>query len=150
MKDVHEAVRQRCKGAVVTRCRRSNCRLVTGDLEPDRLTIVDVDRHLSDPPEGIKKPDYYVFVTNGGIRSIVAEMKDGRGHASDADQIRAGAFQVEQLLSGFPQVRFVPLLVHQSMNAFERRELHRRKVSFRGKPYSVMTCRCGTRLSTQF
>jgi len=149
MSDVHEAVRQRCKGAVVTRCRRSNCRLDTGDLERDRLTIVDVDQYLPDPPDRTKKPDYYVFVTNEVIRSIVGEMKDGKGHASDADQIRAGARQVDELLSDFPQVRFVPLLVHRSMNAIERRELDRRKVSFRGKAYSVVTCRCGRQLSTQ-
>jgi len=78
------------------------------------------------------------------------EMKDGKGHASDADQIRAGALQVDALLSDFPQVRFVPLLVHRSMNSIERRALDRRRVSFRGRAYPVVTCRCGSELSTQW
>jgi hypothetical protein len=147
MNGVHQAVRQRCKGALVTTCRCGRCRLETGDLDRDRLTIVDVDRHLPDPPEGTKKPDYYVLVSNDGVYVVVVEMKDGRGQASNVDQIRAGAEQVAELLSGFPDVRFLPLLVSQSMNAIERRALDRKKVVFRGKRFSVVTCRCGTRLS---
>jgi hypothetical protein len=150
MSNIHDEVRSKCAGSIVTSCRKGNCRLDTRDLPRDGTTIVDVDQYLVSLPEGEKKPDFFVFVTNGPTHAAVVEMKDGRAHAADAEQIQAGADQMDRLVEDFRGVEFLPLLVHQRIKPIERKALGRRKVRFRGTNYRVQTCRCGDSLSRQF
>jgi len=149
MSNLHETVRERCAGAITSRCRKGNCRLATDDLPRGQTTIVDVDRYLPKLPDGEKKPDFFVFVTQHGTCAVVVEMKDGRASAADAEQLQAGAVHVDRLLQDFHEIALLPLLVHKSISAIEVRALSRRKVRFRGRSSGIQTCRCGDRLSRQ-
>jgi len=149
MSNLHETVRERCADAIAHRCRKGNCRLVTDDLPRGQTTIVDVDRYLPELPVGEKKPDFFVFVTRDGTCAVVVEMKDGRASAADAEQLQAGASQVDRLLHDLQEMAPLPLLVHKSISAIEVRALSRRRVRFRGRRFGIQTCRCGDRLSRQ-
>jgi hypothetical protein len=143
MSDLHRMVRERCGQAVVSSCTKRGCTLKLDGIDISQRTVVDIDLHLPRLPEGQKKADYYVFVTQCKPVCVVVEMKDGQVKAADSAQLQAGATHLESHFNDLRPLTVLPLLVHRSMSSIERKSLARRRVRFRGMDASIITCRCG-------
>lgn len=149
---MHSEIKSEWPSAVKTKCRGLRYELRVDVGENGRtLTIIDVDKYSELISHRASKCDYLIFLTNDKIVAAAVEMKSGNFHGNQVlNQLRSGAQQISGLSNKFKfnVEKFLPILLHGSIrHASELKTLRQKKVSFRGKQYSVIRGKCGSKLS---
>lgn len=149
---MHSEIQSEWPSAVKTRCRGLRCELRVDVGENGKtLTIIDVDKYSELISHRASKCDYLIFLTNDKIVAATVELKSGNFHGNQVlKQLQSGAQQISGLSNKFKfdVEKFLPILLHGSIrHASELKTLRQKKVSFRGKQYSVIREKCGSKLS---
>ena len=149
---MHSAIKSEWPSAVRTKCRGTRCELRVDVGENGMtLTIIDMDKYSQLISHRASKCDYLIFLTNDKIVAAAVELKSGNFHGNQAlNQLQSGAQQIITLSDKFKFniEKFLPILLHSSIrHASELKTLRQKKVSFRGKQYSVIREKCGSKLS---
>lgn len=149
--DVHTACKPSC---LTRRCRNGDCTLT---LPRDRTICIDCDACSSfRRGPGEKKPDFVILhAQTDPVKRwwIVVEMKSRLSSADDiVRQLQAGA-DIIQNDSNFrfrdSPSRLIPIIVHgRGAHTAEVTTLRRRRVSFAGKPWPILSKHCGANLES--
>lgn len=144
---LHSSLQSRYPNAPVTSCQRGNCNLSLASL-PGPLTVLDADKYAGNAGYTGRRCDFFVFWSHPDVRAAAVEIKGRAWKPTEvADQLRAGAVEIDRITSAAGVKGFWPVLVHEGVrDPMQLKILNRERVRFRGKDYRILRRKCGQAL----
>ena len=146
--NLHEAleeVRRWIGDRIATSYTKEGCRVSMANIPSERV-VLDVD--LAFPTDRAKTNQcdfvlFYIDIAQSSLVGVPMELKGDPDASKIVRQLQEGARIVDNCTPNHIEINLVPVLVHgQGMHKYQRNQLRRSRIRFRGEEFPINTTTC--------